>query len=275
MVLTDDEVEIESLNVEHSDIILSSSAETCSVCKTGKVVCVGRETEIVIYTRSGTKRGIHVEKRCNNRLLSCRAGHYYGYHKMGATKHLEADILKNEFLVTSNQTAFEVKYLWDVTLQILFSNASFESLGNVYNNLHFTNLSHDIMQKRDTVCAKRITEAFFTYAYIDLGQRYDIELVIPSTLDEAILTKKSEFHDKFRKLWTNQHLCNAPGCGKVLVMDGGLKPHRKLCGSKLSGVREFDKTGLKVVTGCTSIPAPESKFCYEHKESLQMNRSEN
>ena len=62
MGFTDEDVEIESLNVEQSDIVLSSSAETCSVCKTGKVVSVGRDTEIVIYTRSGTKKGIHVEK---------------------------------------------------------------------------------------------------------------------------------------------------------------------------------------------------------------------
>ena len=222
MELTAKEIEIESLSVEQSDIVLSSSNATCSICKTGKVVSVGRETQIVIYTRFGTKKGMHVEKRCNNRLLSCRGGFYYGYHKVGATKYLDADILKNEYLVTSNQTAFEVKYLWDVTLQILFSNASFEGLGNVYNNLHFTNLSHDIMQRRETICAKRKTEAFFTYAFIDLGQRYHIELVMPGSLDEAILTKKSEFHDKFRKLWTNQHLCNAPGCDKVLIMDGGL-----------------------------------------------------
>ena len=60
MGFTDEDVEIESLNVEQSDIVLSSSAETCSVCKTGKVVSVGRDTEIVIYTRSGTKKGIHV-----------------------------------------------------------------------------------------------------------------------------------------------------------------------------------------------------------------------
>ena len=74
------------------------------------------------------------------------------------------------------------------------------------------------------------------------------------TLDEAILASKTELHEAFRRYWTREHSCDAPGCGKILVMDGGLKPHRKLCASKLSGVREFESTGLKVVTGCTKIP---------------------
>ena len=57
------------------------------------------------------------------------------------------------------------------------------------------------------------------------------------------------------------------GCGEVLTIDGGLKPHRKLCASKLAGIKEFKSSGLKVVTGCTSIPAPTTKFCHGHLSS--------
>ena len=92
-------------------------------------------------------------------------------------------------------------------------------------------------------------------------------MTIPKTLDEAILANKSELHEAFRTIWTKNHRCDAPGCGKILVMDGGLKPHRKLCAAKLAGVREFETTGLKVVTGCTRIPGPKSKFCHEHQNS--------
>ena len=42
---------------------------------------------------------------------------------------------------------------------------------------------------------------------------------------------------------------------------------RKLCAAKLAGVREFESSGLSVVTGCTSIPGPRSKFCQEHQSS--------
>ena len=138
MEFTKEELEIEELNLETSNICLSSSSLNCDVCKTGNVVKVGRETSIVIYTRTGTKRGVHVEMRCNNRSLPCRAGHYHGYLNVESAKHIQDDALKNEFLVTSSQTAFAVDYLWDITLQILFSRATFEGLGNIFNNLHFT-----------------------------------------------------------------------------------------------------------------------------------------
>ena len=114
-----------------------------------------------------------------------------------------------------------------LTLQILFSRATFEGLGNIFNNLHFTNLPFDTLLKRQNIFAKRITEAFFIYAFIEVGQRFNIEVTIPKTLDEAILANKTELHEAFRTNWTRKHLCDTPGCGKILVMDGGMKPHRK------------------------------------------------
>ena len=67
-----------------------------------------------------------------------------------------------------------------------------------------------------------------------------------------------------RAYWSRYHSCSVKGCGQVLTIDGGLKPHRKLCASKLAGVREFKSSGLKVITGCTSIPTPTTKFCHDH-----------
>ena len=181
MEFSDDELKVESLELQPSDIRLSSSAVKCDICKIGNVVNVGREANLVIYTRSGTCKGVHVEKRCNNRSTPCRAGHYFGFVTTGNTKHIDTDALKHEFLVTSSQTAFSVDYLWDITLQILFSRATFEGLGQVFNNLHFTNLPYDALQKRENVFAKRISEAFYKYAYIEIGQRYDIEMTLPQT----------------------------------------------------------------------------------------------
>ena len=232
MDFTKEDLELETVSVEPSDICLSSSAQKCQVCKTGTVVKVGRKTDLIIYTRSGTLRGIHEERRCNNRTLPCRAGHFHGYVKSDQTKVLDDNILQNKYLITSNQTAFAIDYLWDITLQILFMRATFEGLGNVYNNLHYTNLPLDTLLKRESLVRKRIAEAFYLFAFIELGQRYDIEMVIPNSLEECILENKSQFHEFFRKVWTKSHKCEVNGCGQVITMDGGLKPHRKLCASK-------------------------------------------
>ena len=115
-------------------------------------------------------RGIHEERRCNNRTLPCRAGHFHGYVKSDQTKVLDDNILQNKYLITSNQTAFAIDYLWDITLQILFMRATFEGLGNVYNNLHNTNLPLDTLLKRESLVRKRIAEAFYLFAFIELGK---------------------------------------------------------------------------------------------------------
>ena len=185
MELSKEELEIEVLNCENAGITLCSSARKCGVSNIGDVVKVGRETNLVIYTRSGTSQGVHVEMRCNNRgEAPCRVGHYYGYVRVGSEKHVDDDVLKNKYLITSSHTAFAVDYLWDITLQILFSHATFEGLANIFNNLHFSNLPFDIMRKRENIYSKRIAEAFFLYAFIEVGQRFDVAVTIPRTLGE-------------------------------------------------------------------------------------------
>ena len=96
----------------------------------------GPET-FIIYTRLGTQLGQHHEYRWTNRK-SCRKGHYYGYRVTNKQTNFDQNCLENESFFTNRQTAFSVMYLYDITLQILFSNASFQALVKMYNALHFT-----------------------------------------------------------------------------------------------------------------------------------------
>ena len=67
--------------------------------------------------------------------------------------------------------------------------------------------------------------------------------------------------DHFRRFWTTEHSCDKKGCPNVLVVDGGCKPHRKLCDGKLNGIRYFSASETNVITGCSSIPIPGKRFC--------------
>ena len=67
-------------------MVLESQHEKCILCKTGDVISVGRDCNLIVYTREGTKTAKHIEKRCNNKTMMCRAGHYYGYVMKGLTK---------------------------------------------------------------------------------------------------------------------------------------------------------------------------------------------
>ena len=267
------DVELEHYGSEQSDIILRTDATKCKVCKTGDVTPSTdkkKEGTFMIYTRDGTSTAKHQEYRCNNRQLPCRAGHFYGYVTMGEKgneekpKCFEKFALKKDFLITSSQTAFSAPYLWDSLLQIVFSNASFESLAKIYNNLHFVNLPDDVMARRVEVHRKRIAEAIFIFAYLELGQRYGLPLIISGGIDATILRNRTDIRDKFREIWSVDHRCEKIGCSSVLIVDGGMKPTRALCAAKLNGLKEFSKSGMVVVVGCQKIPQPDSKYCGEH-----------
>ena len=137
---------------------------------------------------------------CNSRSLPCRAGHVYGYITYGQSKCYEKFALKNDYIVTSSQTAFAVDYLYDCTLQILHSNASFESLAKIYNDLHFDNLPTDVMDRRIESQSKRLSEAFSTFKFLELGQRYGIPSIITGGIDETILNFKNDIKQKFEEL---------------------------------------------------------------------------
>ena len=127
-------------------VTLESLHSRCLRCGYGEIKSENKAgARLTIYTRQGTKSGIHVEKRCKN--YRCRTGYYHGFYSSDNAKTYDHDVLAKKYLLTSSQTAFEIQYLWDMSLQIHFSQASFESLSNIYNNLHLTNLPFDTLKK--------------------------------------------------------------------------------------------------------------------------------
>ena len=86
--------------------------------------------------------------------------------------------------------------------------------------------------------------------------------VIRNNLDNTILENKDALMKEYRKSWTIEHECTIPGCRSCIVIDAGLKPHRKVCIALWNGVRE--EAGQSVVTGCTSYPIPNKTYCNMH-----------
>ena len=129
--------------------ILETHLTKCVICGTGSLgVDSSREDnkeEIIVYGRNGNKKFLHREKRCS--IRSCRTSYFYGYYKHKGMKIYHQNVLQNEILISSNQTGFEIKYLFEVTLDIALSNSNFESISAKYNNLHITNLPYDVLKK--------------------------------------------------------------------------------------------------------------------------------
>ena len=178
----------------------------------------------IIYTRLGTQIGEHHEYRCSNRK-SCRKGHYYGYSVTNKQTNFDQDCLQKEYLVINRQIAFSVMYLYDITLQILFSNAPFQALAKIYNALHFTKPTG---KSREEIFQERITDAFFLYSLIEISQRYGLSTLFNPIIEISLMQAIPILKICHREYWTRQHKCEAAGCGTCLVLDGGIKPHRKV-----------------------------------------------
>ena len=61
---------IELIDAKESNVILESKHQLCRICGYGQVTENNRQNQdkspILLYTRQGTVKAIHLEKRCNN-----------------------------------------------------------------------------------------------------------------------------------------------------------------------------------------------------------------
>jgi hypothetical protein len=255
--------------IEH---VLKTKLTTCRVGGVGEIVeehnASKDKQDILVYGRNGTYKMKHLESRCNNRngFKPCRAGFFHNYYTVKGKTIYENETLKDDIIVVTSQTAFDTEFLVELVLCVQICNDNFEALSKKYSLLHNRRLPRDVQSKRLDATRKRIADAYFLYAYLELGQRYHIPnyQVIDTTIDNAILKNKDMFQAFFSKKWMVNHRCDRKGCRSCLVLDGGLKPHRMQCSAKLSGIRHFKTSGVKVVTGCTRHPKDDSKYCWEH-----------
>ena len=179
-------------------------------------------------------------------------------------------MLQREVLVISEQTAFDVDYLRELAYRVQIQGVTFESEASFFNRFHVQNLSHDVLQNRIQVDRRRISDGYFLYIYLEAGLRHNIKdyrVLLNGSLEDTIIGHKDDFKRSFEERWTVGHQCDVEECKDVLVIDGGLKPHRPICAAKLSGVKEFKEAGVTVIVGCPKMPINESKYCHDHMNS--------
>ena len=253
---------------------LESDVTKCLVCSSGTVV--EKRTEkglLTIFGRNGPRTALHVEKRCNfrNGGFSCGAGYFHGYMTFKGTKYFDKYCLTNKVLNVTYQTGFDIDYLVETVGRVQISSSTFEGLTKEFNRFHCPKLPYDVLNYRSELHIERLVEAYSLYSFLEYSQRNSIKdwYVFNCSLEDKIMSCKTELFNKFRETWTVGHSCDTPGCRIALVIDGGLKPHRMICGAKTSGVRVFKGAEVSIVTGCPNIPLPNSKFCSEHESSEQ------
>ena len=191
--------------------------------------------------------------------------YYQGY-----TVHKGDNIYENltsetKYLVSSNETAFSVEYLYEISLYILHTNASFFALADVYNQLHcFDNSTIE----RKNLNRQRLDDGFYLYGLLEMSSRSDINPkfnIVEKWLDEALLKYNTPLKERFSQNWSGNHSCDVENCEICLVSDGGLKIDRSVCAQKFSMLRKIKHSIKVILTGCTSFPSTESSFCPKHQ----------
>ena len=134
--------------------------------------------EVTLYTRHGTKFCQHYTKVCPNRW--CRKKFMYGYTIKNEEKVYDTLNHKTVFLITSNETGFSIKYLYEATLHFLHSNATLQGLSDIYNQFH--NFERQNISRND-LCDKRLASGFF------LVQFFRVDIKIPDSSKVKIRKK--------------------------------------------------------------------------------------
>ena len=212
----------------------------------------------------------HIEHRCNNfnRLNPCRVGAFHGYISYNGHKIYDPECLKDNILIVSNQTAFKIDFIIEIVSDVQILSACFEGIAKKFNRLNNRHLPSATLDRRVEVCRKRISDAYFLFSFLEYGQRYGVkewQVIKEGDLESSILEQKDNFQKCFRERWTISHRCDVAGCEHVVIIDADMKPQRMLCAAKMSGVREFEKADVRVVTGCTAMPGTHHKLCFKHQ----------
>ena len=168
----------------------------------------------------------------------------------------------------SNQTSFEIDFIIEIVSDVQILSACFEGIAKKFNRLNNPHLSSATLDRRVEVCRKRISDAYFLFSFLEYGQRYGVkewQVIKEGDLESSILEQKDNFQKCFRERWTISHRWDVAGCEHVVIIDADMKPQRMLCAAKMSGVREFEKADVRVVTGCTAMPGKHHKLCFKHQ----------
>ena len=202
--------------------------------------------------------------------VECKMQYWHSYSDSRVKDH--CDISRTyfrfhdaKFILLSRSTAFEIKYLREVSVDIELGR-SFVDVSERFNRLYGTN------GFRGELYRTRLEDAYFIYQLVMYHQN-TIQVTIDRVshrvnIDELCdLTMRDVF--KSDNKWKS-HECDVKGCKEGLVVcDGNEKLGRRICAAPA----QHFKLGVempKILCKCGNSPAfggqhkESSKFCHHH-----------
>ncbi len=194
--------------------------------------------------------------------------------------------------MTTSQTAFEVEYLRQLSMQLSLASCTFESQAEVYTAVHAHEDCARLSGYEDKFCrgsgeenwrlnVRRLEDAWFTYQLVLFFEHHnqlnDVSFgsgAPPSNRrDIESLCELAALHlSKITPKWIS-HVCNVKGCREgVVTVDGNEKVNRAMCAAPKSKVA-IDRSRINMVQCCPRSPITggkhqrASKYC-QHHDSL-------
>ena len=194
----------------------------------------------VVYTTNGTR----VAAAYNGICTECKRTfqHSSWTPRNDEKQEYFFDPLHSAFFQVTSQTVFEIRLLNEITLQITFSGATFESQAQVYNTMHgrederrLESLAKTFGQIQNTesltwkVNEKCLEDAWFLYQLVWFYKSVDcLSMTSLSTgtsesnrRDIEELCESANLHRSLHSPKWVAHCCGAKGCGEgFAIVDG-------------------------------------------------------
>ena len=116
-------------------IVLISRHSSCRLCGGNLLTRSDRPSSITVYTESwGTIVGTQYHKYCQHFRNGCTYRQYYGYSTYGtSTPTYDSDWDKYDYIVSTSETAFELKMLKKFDGELLLGQMSYSQKAEIYN----------------------------------------------------------------------------------------------------------------------------------------------
>ena len=206
--------------------MLSFTGLFCLFCKSLLHLDEKRPATVTVYTLNGSFQCHHLVKKFRSK--GCNAHFHYSYFtkyhvyydKNMLAKFYYDDCLKKEYFLSSSSTAFQTEFL-----RSLYSDMFLCPEYSFYQksmNFNITVQSGNIMME-----PKRLTEAFFQLALLDMWQLFNSAKLLSSLIqshdvDRNINDIMPSLKDSFRHYYSKHH-CDIPGCGVIIGFDADCK----------------------------------------------------
>lgn len=230
-----------------------------------------RWSDVALYKVDGVVEAKAYHLTCE----VCGIQYYYSYKEKSLearsnTRTFFSDLGSQQYLLTSRNTAFQVRYLNEVAVDMELGR-SFEDVTERYNRLYGSS------EIRGQLNKTRLEDAYFLFKLKEFF-KHDITVDIDMSSNRVNIDRLCD--EAVKEVFTSdnkwkQHKCNVIGCSEGFVMcDGNEKLSRRICAAPRESFK-LASNMPRIVAKCGNSPVfggqhqKASKFCKDHSHNDQ------